>query len=393
MELKEHKVKTSVNRGYRTTDVGVIPEDWEVRAVGELAEFANGKPHEEDVNSRGRYCLITLDSVDIRGKLKTEHRRIDFLDNSLQKDDLVIILSDIAHARLLGLCDVIPENGRYVLNQRVGRLRPMLEADPQFLRLQINRRQEHFRSRGQGTSQRHIYRRDIDVLQIPFPNLAEQHAIATALSDVDGLIAGLEGLLAKKRALKQGAMQQLLSGQKRLPGFTGEWGVKRLGDMLTLRHGKPQHAVVKPNGKYPILGTGGIMAWTDEYLYDKPSVMIGRKGTIDLPRYMDTPFWTVDTLFYSEVFPDSDAKFLYYYFWLIDWYRYNESSGVPSMIASTVENIELKVPKTKEEQTAIATLLSDMDAELGALEAKLGKTRLLKQGMMQELLTGRVRLV
>ena len=393
MELKEHKVKTSVNRGYRTTDVGVIPEDWEVRAVGELAEFANGKPHEEDVNSRGRYCLITLDSVDIRGKLKTEHRRIDFLDNSLQKDDLVIILSDIAHARLLGLCDVIPENGRYVLNQRVGRLRPMLEADPQFLRLQINRRQEHFRSRGQGTSQRHIYRRDIDVLQIPFPNLAEQHAIATALSDVDGLIAGLEGLLAKKRALKQGAMQQLLSGQKRLPGFTGEWGVKRLGDMLTLRHGKPQHAVVKPNGKYPILGTGGIMAWTDEYLYDKPSEMIGRKGTIDLPRYMDTPFWTVDTLFYSEVFPDSDAKFLYYYFWLIDWYRYNESSGVPSMIASTVENIELKVPKTKEEQTAIATLLSDMDAELGALEAKLGKTRLLKQGMMQELLTGRVRLV
>jgi type I restriction enzyme S subunit len=192
--------------------------------------------------------------------------------------------------------------------------------------------------------------------------------------------------------LKEGAMQQLLTGPKRLPGIMGEWGVKRLGDMLTIRHGKPQHAVVKPNGKYPILGTGGIMAWTDEYLYDKPSVMIGRKGTIDLPRYMDTPFWTVDTLFYSEVFPDSDAKFLYYYFWLIDWYRYNESSGVPSMIASTVENIELKVPKTKEEQTAIASALSDVDGLIAGLESLLAKKRALKQGAMQQLLTGQKRL-
>jgi type I restriction enzyme S subunit len=238
-----------------------------------------------------------------------------------------------------------------------------------------------------------LYKNDVKSIQLPLPTVTEQRAIATALTDVDALLSGLDALIAKKKAIKQGAMQQLLTGKKRLPGFGGEWEVKRLGEILQLRHGKPQHAVVKQGGKYPIIGTGGIMAWTDEYLCDKPSVMIGRKGTIDVPQYRDTPFWTVDTLFYTEVSEKANAKFLFYRFWLIDWYRYNESSGVPSMIASTVENIEIELPKTYHEQTAIATVLTDMDAEITALEARRAKTALLKQGMMQELLTGKTRLV
>jgi len=107
---------------------------------------------------------------------------------------------------------------------------------------------------------------------------------------------------------------------------------------------------------------------------------------------METPFWTVDTLFYSVIKDENNVKFLYYRFCLIGWMQYNEASGVPSLNARTIENIEINCPEP-DEQTAIATILSDMDAELSALEKRREKTLSIKQAMMQELLTGRIRLV
>ncbi len=224
------------------------------------------------------------------------------------------------------------------------------------------------------------------------PTSAEKEAIAEALSDADALIESLDQLIAKKRQIKQGAMQELLTGKRRLPGFSGEWDAKRLGALLTIRHGKSQKGVESIDGAYPILATGGQIGKTNQFLCDKPSVLIGRKGTIDQPQYMDTPFWTVDTLFYSDIHSKNNAKFLFYRFCLIDWMQYNEASGVPSLNARTIEDVEILCPELVE-QTAIAAILSDMDTELAALESRLAKARQIKQGMMQELLTGRIRLL
>jgi type I restriction enzyme S subunit len=224
------------------------------------------------------------------------------------------------------------------------------------------------------------------------PSVREQRAIATALSDVDGLLVGLDRLIAKKRDLKQAAMQQLLTGKTRLPGFHCEWEVKRLGDILKVRHGKSQHSIVAPDGDYPILASGGEIGRTNSYIYDQASVLIGRKGTIDSPQYVDSPFWTVDTLFFTEIASEADAKFVFYKFTMIRWRSYNEASGVPSLNAKTIENIEVTMPLVSE-QTAIASVLTEMDDELAALEQRRDKTRALKQAMMQELLTGRTRLV
>lgn len=242
------------------------------------------------------------------------------------------------------------------------------------------------------TSVPQINNKHIKPLFFALPNEEEQRAIATALSDVDALLVALEQLFAKKRDLKQAAMQQLLTGQTRLPGFHGDWEVKRLGDLLTVRHGKSQHDITAPDGKYPILASGGEIGRTNTFIYDKPSVLIGRKGTIDSPQYVDSPFWTVDTLFFTEIADEADAKFVFYKFTMIRWRSYNEASGVPSLNAKTIENIEIQTPHLPE-QIAIAAVLSDMDAELDALEQRLAKTRALKQGMMQELLTGRTRLL
>ena len=238
-----------------------------------------------------------------------------------------------------------------------------------------------------------VNRNDLHALRVRIPpTVDEQRSIATTLSDMDELLGALDRLIAKKRDLKQAAMQQLLTGKTRLPGFDGEWEVKRIGDVLTICHGRSQHEVQVEDGPYPILATGGQIGTARCFLYDKPSVLIGRKGTIDQPQYMKTPFWTVDTLFYSIVHGSNNAKFIFYCFCLINWYQYNEASGVPSLSAKTIESIEFNCPQP-EEQTEIATILSEMDAEITTLEQRRDKTRALKQAMMQELLTGKTRLI
>jgi type I restriction enzyme S subunit len=171
-----------------------------------------------------------------------------------------------------------------------------------------------------------------------------------------------------------------------------DWKLKLLEEILKVRHGKSQKEVTDANGKYPILASGGVIGKANKYLYNKPSVLIGRKGTIDKPQFMSSPFWSVDTLFYTEIFENSSPKFIFYNFLIIDWYSYNEASGVPSLNAKTIEQIKIPLPPTKAEQTAIATALSDADALITQLEKLIDKKRNIKQGAMQELLTGKKKL-
>ena len=243
-----------------------------------------------------------------------------------------------------------------------------------------------------GTTFLEISKSALQSIEVIIPaDIIEQTAIAGALSDVDNLISSLQKLIKKKKAIKQGAMQELLTGKKRLPGFYREWRIVQIGETLSIGHGQSQKTVENRFGKYPILATGGCIGYANDFLWDKPSVLIGRKGTIDKPQYADYPFWTIDTLFYTKIFDGYDAKFIYYKFCMIDWQQYNEASGVPSLNATTIENLQIIVPE-KDEQQAIAQLLSDIDSEIEQLEKKLVKYQQIKQGMMQELLTGRIRL-
>jgi type I restriction enzyme S subunit len=189
-------------------------------------------------------------------------------------------------------------------------------------------------------------------------------------------------------------MEELLTGERRLAGFgsslsTVDWTNKKLGQVLQVCHGKSQKEIEAKDGKYPIMATGGIIGHTNTPLYNGPSVLIGRKGTIDRPYYMDAPFWTVDTLFYTQI-TDADPKYLYYAFQLIPWYDYNEASGVPSLNARTIESIELPLPPLPE-QRAIAAVLSALDAELAALRARRAKVAAVKAGLLGGLLSGEVR--
>lgn len=169
------------------------------------------------------------------------------------------------------------------------------------------------------------------------------------------------------------------------------WEIKNIGSILKVKHGKSQKEVEDIEGKYPILATGGIIGRTNSFLYNKPSVLLGRKGTIDRPQYIEEPFWTVDTLFYTEIKENYYPKWIYYKFCTIPWKKYNEATGVPSLSASTIQSIKIEIP-TYLEQKKIASILSTWDKAIELKEKLIEQKKKQKKGLMQKLLTGEVRL-
>ncbi|GAA8310521.1 hypothetical protein HpDR23_11920 [Helicobacter pylori] len=167
------------------------------------------------------------------------------------------------------------------------------------------------------------------------------------------------------------------------------WQRVRLGDILTLKHGRDYKNFKL--GNIPVYGSGGYMLSINNFLHNGESVCIGRKGTIDKPIYLNGKFWVVDTLFYSYSFKKSIPKFIFYAFSIIKWSNYNEATGVPSLTKMTISNIEIPLPPLNE-QIAIANILSDVDHYLYSLDALILKKESVKKALSFELLSQRKRL-
>lgn len=169
-----------------------------------------------------------------------------------------------------------------------------------------------------------------------------------------------------------------------------DWKVKELDNVLKFGSGQDYKHLSK--GDIPVYGTGGVMTFVNDYLYNGDSVGIGRKGTIDKPVFLSGKFWTVDTLFFTHSFLGVLPKFIYYNFLMIPWKEYNEASGVPSLNKNTLGRIKVPLPPTLKEQEAIAKVLTDTDNLIQGLEKVITKKKAIKKGAMQQLLTGKNRL-
>lgn len=241
-----------------------------------------------------------------------------------------------------------------------------------------------------------VNRNDLHAESVSLPvDIAEQRAIAEALSDVDALLAGLDRLIAKKRDLKQAAMQQLLTGQTRLPAFRGEWEIKALGDLVTIQKGQLITAKTLVPGDVPVIAGGKKPAY-----FHAAANRLGRTITISASgasagyvAIHDGPLFASDCSTIGEAAGYS-LDFVYYQLLLNQDVIYKAQTGgaQPHIHAKDLNPIPIRVPP-RAEQVAIAEVVRVMDAELTALEVRRDKTRALKQGMMQELLTGRTRLV
>lgn len=155
----------------------------------------------------------------------------------------------------------------------------------------------------------------------------------------------------------------------------------KLGDVLKVKHGRSQKEVLNTSGLYPIFGSGGEIGRASEYIYNKPSVLIGRKGTIDRPLFLDLPFWVVDTMFYTEIYESFDPKYIYYLFQSIDWKSKNEASGVPSLSAKIIEEKEVPIPSF-DTQKAIVKVLSDIDVLIEITASLIGKKEKIFEGAL-----------
>lgn len=174
----------------------------------------------------------------------------------------------------------------------------------------------------------------------------------------------------------------------RFGSFSDRWTSTTIGQILTIKHGKDYKHL--PEGDIPVLGTGGKISGVTEALCNWPCVLIGRKGTINKPQYMDVPFWSVDTLFYSKAKDGQSPKFQYYLFQTIDWLKYNEASGVPSLSAATIENITVNVPSLDEQQK-IASFFSTLDEKISITREKITCLQKINGRLVRDVMDGKIR--
>ena len=400
-----------VRPGYKQTEVGVIPENWNVKRLGELGEALIGLTYKpSDVRKHG---MLVLRSSNIQNDVLAFDDNV-FVDTDIperikvRSGDVLVCVRN-GSRNLIGKATLLDERtvgmtfGAFMAVYRspIGKLTSYL-FQSEILKRQIN---EHL-----GATINQITNKSLNSFRVPVsPFDHERRAIATALSDVDALLGGLARLIAKKRDLKQAAMQQLLTGQTRLPGFSGEWEVKRLNEIASIRNQRvlPSNVGIdtpcveldhigQGNGKLLECSTAQNSKST-KYRFFSGDVLFGR-----LRSYL-RKFWHADRdgICTTEIWPlmtDSqqvDSGFLHA---IVQSNRFIEAASIsygthmPRADWGVMRNFEVRLPRVCE-RLAIAEILSDMDAELAALEARRDKTCDLKQAMMQELLTGKTRLV
>ncbi len=413
---------SAVPAGYKQTEVGVIPGDWTVKPLGSIlskgrlgGNYANRDDEAEfplmkmGNIGRGHFDLAKVQFIAPGVRPDLEHRLVrgDVLFNTRNTLDLV---GKVAMWR-----DELPV-AYYNSNLMRFEFDPQEVCSGEYANSFLNTAGSVSRLRGLATgttSVAAIYTRDLMGLPFAVPPLPEQRAIAAALSDVDALLAKLDQFIAKKRALKQAAMQQLLTGQTRLPGFSGAWEVKRLKNILSEIGDGATPSTANP------ANFGGPIAWV--VIDDIKDEIWTTQNTLTENglKSCAAKLWSPGTLILSTgatigevgiakvstatkqgicglVFDANSAVTVFMKYWFA--YRKplllskSQGSSIKEVRAPTLVQFPIELP-TVSEQTAIATVLSDMDTELAALEARRDKTRALKQGMMQELLTGRIRLV
>ena len=399
--------------GYKRTEVGVIPEDWEVKLLPQVLRFRNGKAHEQYISDTGRYVCVNSKFISSEGAVR-KYSSKNFCP--AKTGDILMVMSDLPNGRALAKAYLVDVDNLYAVNQRVC----ALTADgnhPAYFFYALNRN-PYFLKFDDGVSQTHLLNNVFRKCPLPVPpNVNEQRAIAQALSDVDALLTALDQVIAKKRDLKQAAMQQLLTGKTRLPGFSGEWEVKRLEELAEIRSGgtpstgepsfwdgdipwcTPTDITALNGHKYlretsRLITPLGLNASSAEMIPAQSVVMTSR-ATIGECAINAVPLSTNQGFKNFIPFVKTDVDFLYY---LLGTQKQElialcGGSTFLEIGKTQLAAYEVRLPSTKAEQTAIATVLSEMDAELSVLESRRDKTRNIKQAMMQELLTGKTRLV
>lgn len=402
-------MSAEVGLHYKQSELGLIPAEWTVKPISDCMRLINGRAFKPSEWASSGVPIIRIQNLN-NPSAEFNYYPFDDIEDKhrIKPGDLVFAWSGTLGSSFGARSWAGPEG---VLNQHIFKVAPDTKViSPEYALIVFKRIEDDIAKKAHGfkTSFVHIKKADLDSTFLPLPCHHEQKAIALALNDIEVLISSLDQLISKKRDIQQATMQQLLTGQRRLPGFSGEWGVKRLGDLCTLGMGRTPSRI---NDAYWGRGykwlsiadlKGKVIAESSEEITELAAKQIPliRKGTLLMSFKLSIgrlAFAGCD-LFTNEAicsFNDlkANAEYLYYALQRVDFSLYGKQAVKGfTLNKASLQLVEVAIP-TMEEQTAIANILSDMDAELAALEARRDKARHIKQGMMQELLTGRTRLI
>jgi type I restriction enzyme S subunit len=304
----------------------------------------------------------------------------------LKEGDVVVALTRPILSGKLKIAKIDRGSNNSLLNQRVGKLISSGDLGYAYQLFQRRSLIGRIENNIAGTDPPNLAPTDLSTFKIPFPSLPEQQKIATFLTAVDRRIELLEQKKEKLEAYKKGVMQQLFSRQIRFKQDDGskfpDWEEKKLGEVLSIGSGRDYKHLNE--GDIPIFGTGGLMGYVDDFLFEGESVGIGRKGTIDKPVFLTGKFWTVDTLFYTHSFENVTPGFIYRLFLTINWKRHNEASGVPSLSKATIEKLKSEIPSIGE-QEKISRFLDSIDLLISNLQDQINHMQTWKKGLLQKM--------
>lgn len=410
--------------GYKQTEVGVIPEDWQVLRVRDLVRQGpkNGYSGRSSGNADGTPTLSL--AATSSGRLILNDSTVKYLEQRIPLDSpLYLEPSDVLVQRsntteIVGTTAIFNgPAGTYVYPDLMMRLRFRQSAHGNWFSRYANsaRGRAFFRSVAAGStgSMPKISGEKLREMPVPMPPQAEQEAIAEVLSDADALIESLEQLIAKKRLIKQGAMQQLLTGKKRLPGFVinsgykqtemgvipEDWGLEYIENLAHITTGSRNTQDRVDDGQYPFFVRSQKVERINSHSFDGEAVLTAGDGvgTGKVFHYIKGKFDAHQRVYRISEFDECINGYFFYLYFSNHFHnrimQMTAKSSVDSVRREMIARMLIPLPPTKAEQDAIATILSDMDAEITALEETLVKARNIKQGMMQGLLTGRIRLV
>ena len=363
-----------IKPGYKQTEVGVIPKDWDVKPISQVAPLQRGFDLPTREITHGPFPVVYSNGIE------------KYHDTAMVKGPGVITgrSGTLGQVHYIG-GDYWPHNTTLWVTQ-------FNNNHPKFIYyLYQSLRFERFAS---GSGVPTLNRNDAHTYRVALPsNGGEQRAIAKALSDVDSLLDGLDRLIAKRRAIKLATMQQLLTGKTRLPGFRGKWEMKQLGDVAKIYQPETIPQSEFTDYGYPVFGANGVIGMHAHFNHETPQITISCRGNCGTVNRTNGPAWITGNAMVVNLDGAAgiDKDFVYYALAHSDLSTLVTGSGIPQIVRNPLKSLPISLPAPAE-QTAIAAVLSDMDAEIMAIKTRQNKTRAIKCGMMRELLTGKTRL-
>jgi type I restriction enzyme S subunit len=391
-------------KGYKQIELGLFPEDWEIIELSDIfSDFRGGAPLKPSDFTESGIKVIPKGGIGRTGWLEVYKNEYQFcskefsdrhLNNQVNENYTLVVLRDLVPSGpSIGLIVKIRDPETFILAQGVYGFKLNEHVDNSFL-VQLSNTSWYrklMKATLVGSTQVHITNTAFKKLKIPLPPLPEQTAIATALSDMDALIAQTEKLIEKKKAIKQGAMQELLKPKE-------GWVTKKLGELAVIHTGKKNNQDKIVDGEYPFFVRSQTIERINSYSFDGEAILIPGEGNIGkIFHYINGKFD-----FHQRVYKISDFKDgitgIYIYRYMTEYFgRHALENSVKATVDSlrlpTIQSFNIPFPLEIMEQKRITNILNDIDKNITIIQNKLNKLKQQKQGMMQALLTGKIRLV